>query len=610
MRASIRRSSLVVAALLLLSTGCLQQQTRLQSEDEGERDRDKDSDIKTIGDVTSVANANPIFVSGLGLVVNLDGTGGKALPGGYRTLMEDQLRKRNVPNIKELLASTSTSIVIVSAMIPAGARKGDVLDVEVTLPPQSKTTSLRGGHLMECILYNHDMTRNLDPNYAGADRTLKGHPLAKASGPLLVGYGNGDEAAKLRQGRIWGGGRCAIDRPFYLLLNSDVQRAPVAQKVADRVNETMQGPYHGAISEMAAAKNNQVVFLNVPEQYKHNLPRYLRVVRLIPLRTPSAGYQRRLEENLLDPKLTVTAALRLEALGSQSVDGVKKALTSDHALVRFSAAESLAYLGSPACGEELGRLVEEQPALRAYSLTAMASLNENVCRVKLGELLSSSSPEARYGAFRALRALDEREPLVQGDLLNESFWLHRLAPNSPSLVHLSHSRRAEVVLFGEEAFLVPPFSFLAGDFTITANRDDNRCTIACISARRGVNRKQCTLAIEDVLRTVAAMGAGYPQIDELLQQAHKCSCLSCPLKIDALPQATSIYQLAKDGADDPDFVNTDEDIINARKDFGATPTLFDKSVSRRVRPTLDREEEDVLLDKDKKPKNEKAAVKR
>lgn len=592
-----------MAAVLALA-GCLHQETRLQSEDDGERD--KEAEIKTIGDVTSVANANPIYVSGLGLVVDLEGTGGNPPPGGYRTLIEDQLRKRGVPNIKEMLGSTSTSIVIVSGMIPAGAHKGDPIDVEVVLPPQSRTSSLRGGRLLECTLYNHDMTRNLDPNYAGADRTLKGHPLAKASGPLLVGYGNGDDAARLKQGRIWGGGKCVVDRPFYLLLNSDFQRAPVAQKVAERVNETLQGPYHGAISELAAAKNNQVVFLRVPQQYKHNLPRYLRVVRLIPLREPTAGYRHRLDDTLLDPKQTVTAALRLEALGDKSVDTLKGALKSDHALVRFCAAEALAYLGSPACGEELANCVAEQPALRAYSLTALASLDENVCRVKLGELLAAPTPEARYGAFRALRALDDREPIVQGELLNESFWLHRVAAHSKPLVHMSHTRRAEIVLFGEESYLLPPFSFLAGDFTITANRDDKKCTISRISTQRGISRKQCSLSLEDVLRTVADLGGSYPQIDDILRQASKCACLSCPLAIDALPQATSIYQLAKEGADDPDFIKTDEDIVNARKDFGATPTLFEKSATRRARPSLEREDVDVLTDK--KAKGDKRAA--
>ena len=53
-------------------------------------------------------------------------------------------------------------------------------------------------------------------------------------------------------------------------------------------------------------------------------------------------------------------------------------------------------------GYVLAKTVEEQPMLRAYALTAMASLDENVCRVHLAEMLASKSPEVRYGSFRAL----------------------------------------------------------------------------------------------------------------------------------------------------------------------------------------------------------------
>src|SRR5207248_10163062 len=139
--------------------------------------------------------------------------------------------------------------------------------------------------------------------------------------------------------------------------NEDQHSARVAGIVADRINETFHGRFlSGPSSEIASAKNNTGVFLSVPQQYKHNLPRYLRVVRMIPVRTDAAAtagqtaYRRKLSEDLLDPAHAVTAALRLEALGKDSVAMLKRGLQSDRPLVRFAAAEALAYLGEPCCG--------------------------------------------------------------------------------------------------------------------------------------------------------------------------------------------------------------------------------------------------------------------
>src|SRR5262245_49020001 len=367
-------------AALLASGGCADPQTRLQAEDETERER---YDVKTIGELTQVANSDPIPVAGLGLVVGLDGTGSSPPPCAFRTMLEADLLKRGAENVKKLLSSSDISMVQVSAVIPPGAHKDDPIDVDVTLPPGSRTTSLRSGRLLTCDLFNYEAARNLSERAANSDAVFKGHALARAQGTLLVGFGDGDESARLKQGRIWGGGRVKADRPLYLALNEDQQYARVAGIVADRINETFHGRFlSGPSTEIASAKTNTGVFLSVPQQYKHNLPRYLRVVRMIPVRNDAAAtaaqtpYRRKLSEDLLDPAHCITAALRLEALGKDSVAVLKPGLQSDRPLVRFAAAEALAYLGEPCGGKELARAVEEFPDLRQFGLTALASLDE------------------------------------------------------------------------------------------------------------------------------------------------------------------------------------------------------------------------------------------
>src|SRR5207249_433851 len=143
---------------------------------------------------------------------------------------------------------------------------------------------------------------------------------AKASGAILTGFGEGESHQKLRHGRVWGGGLVRESRPLLLVLKPDHQKALTAQLVGQRINDTLQGNVPGQVNELANPKNDKVIVLRVPQQYKLNMRHYLLVVRLIPLREGAdtrGAYVKRLNEDLLDPKRTITAALRLEALGTQ-----------------------------------------------------------------------------------------------------------------------------------------------------------------------------------------------------------------------------------------------------------------------------------------------------
>ena len=581
--------------MLLLLAGCVQpqQQSRFQAEDETDRDR---YGVRTVFDVCAVGNAEPISVFGVGLVTGLEGTGGSPEHDNYRSMLEHDLNQRGVKKVREMLDSPANALVLVQGQIPPGSRKGDRIDLEVSLPPRSRATSLRGGYLQECLLMNYEFAGNLKQGFLGnANEAFKGHQLVKAEGNLLVGLGDGDEASRQRRGRIWGGGRTRLDLPLTLVLNQDHQQARVAQLVADRINESFRLSQHaGPDGGLARAHDNISISLQVPAQYRLNLPRYLRVVGLVPLRegdsvrSPDGAkrppYRPIVARDLLDPARTVAAALRLEALGESSIPPLKAGIESKHPLVRFCSAEALAYLGSPSCANELARDVARQPYLRAFALTALASLDEAVAPAKLRELLETSSEdEVRYGAFRALRALDEKDPAVRGELLNDSFWVHRAGPGTEGLVHLTTSRRAEVVFFGEEPFLKAPFSFLAGEFTVTAAAEDTKCTLTRVPPRGGEpTRRQCSLKLDEVLRTLADLGGSYPEVVDLLRQADKCQCLSSRVRFDAFPQAVSVFDLAKVGREPQ---AGDELLIQSLpggQDLGLTPTLYD--TGREDRP--------------------------
>src|ERR1700722_1937994 len=156
-RLPMSRHVWVLSALLCCLVGCSTAQTRGQAADESDKEDPDIKNVQTIGEVTEVGNVSPRPVSGVSLICGLNGTGGGMPPGEFRKMLENQLRVDGVQNVKELLASPNYAVVLVSAVIPVGARIGDPLDIEVTLPAHSSTTSLRGGYLRKCPLSEYDI---------------------------------------------------------------------------------------------------------------------------------------------------------------------------------------------------------------------------------------------------------------------------------------------------------------------------------------------------------------------------------------------------------------------------------------------------------------------
>jgi hypothetical protein len=576
-----------LALTLVALTGCLQPFARMQMGDDAEHD--KDLDVRTVGDVTEVGNVGPQQVSGVGLVTGLAGTG-HAPMGHYREMLEKQLRKQGAEHVKALLDSPDNALVRVTAFIPAGARRGDPIDLEVDLPPGSKAASLAGGYLHECTLREYQSTRNINPDYK-VDRSLAGNIVAFGKGPLLVGCRAAEEPGELKRGHVWQGGVSLANRPIFFIMKKDDRSARIANAVAERINFMYQDDHHKArISEahkqllllddvthklnqsqlrgsgkIARACNTEIIEVCVPHTYRYNRQRYLLVARLVPLREEgseaSLRYRQRLRQLLLDPADSIRAALRLEALGKDSIPVLKEGLDSDDPLVRYASAEALTYLGSTAGVEELAKLARQNPMLTNFAVVALAGLDEGICRTRLAELLRCDDAPVRCAAFMALRLVAAHDPpeldgrpnrWLNGRLLNDAFWLHQVAPASTPLVTYAVDRRPEVVLYGDGISLTPPTRLLVGqDFTVTAADGDDRCTIMRISKESSQQRKQCALQLADVLATLAELGGGYPDAVDLLRKLEERGGMSCPVRVAAVPPEVTVQDIAETGRTAP-----------------------------------------------------------
>lgn len=561
----------VFAAFGAGCTGAQKQTARPQAADDvAER-----SYSSTVGLKTDVSNMEPIQVSAVGLVYGLDGTGSPAA-GEWRPMLERDLRKKKL-NPKQFLddPNNTCSLVLVTATIPPGAKKGDPIDIDVVLPRGSKTTSLRGGILFECDLATSELSGAVRQRMAEAgmevganpavstDTLLVGKTLVRAEGPLVPGVM--ESVAKMKSnvsedststaiaasaGRIWGGGRSLEDRPYFFLLKEKDATPRTAMEVAARLNATflLAGD---AKNKVANAVRGDVVLVTVPPSYKLNHERFLIVSRQVPMMPagPESLFRKKLEQELLDPETAVSAAVKLEALGAESTRALQTGLQSPSPWVRFAAAEALAYLGSTSGAADLAKLAEQHPALRSHCLTALASLDDGVSTDRLVELMKHPDLNLRYGAFVALRSLNERHPELHGTNVKKAFWVHEVAPDSTGVVHLTSNRRAEVVLFGNAGTLVPPYTIPVGhDFVVSAKAGDEKATVTHLADGKDGSREVKVKAASNlraVLVAIGELGGGYADAVELVRKTDAAKVLASAVAIDSTPRGIPIPQLAR-----------------------------------------------------------------
>lgn len=530
---------------------------------------------ESVGDLADVFQNGETVVEGVGLVSNLNGTGGDAPDSWYRKQLLDEMSKAGVEQPARYLENKSFAMVIVKMRIPTGASPRDRFDVDLELPPASAVKSLAGGFLMPTRLRTVMVA-------GGGPKT--GSDIALAGGPIMIGDAKDPTNGKV--GRVLGGGRTRKDHPYQLLLKGDrrfIRNAGMIEKVVNaRFNKSVHGQKKGA----ATAKTDAYLELRVPEVYHQNQERYFRVVQLLPMvDTPELREARvaATARELLDPKTSGVAALKLEALGASTADHLAAGLKSEDADVRFFAAEALAYLNEPAGVEVLGETAIQQPKYRAYALAALAAMEDFSARARLRRLMDEPDIEVRYGAFNALRTLDPTDAMLgQVRILDEPagdeeddapdgmaialasrpraraadpFSLYIVESEGPAVVHVSRSRRSEIVVFGRGQYLEPPLVLGQGDILLNAADKDDSVDISKIVPSEFGERDvklRSSLELGDVIRSVARLGATYPDIVAIIEAADRQKNLPGPLFVDSVPQANMQYlNKAILGSDDP-----------------------------------------------------------
>jgi flagellar basal body P-ring protein FlgI len=515
-----------------------------------------------VGDLAVPYGLYPVKVEAVALVTGLKHTGSDPRPGPQRQELLGQMQKQGVVSPNALLASGNTSLVLVRGVLRPGIQEGDHFDLEVRVPSQSDTTSLRGGWLMPVDLQEMQVMSD--------NHIHSGKVLGAAQGPLMV-----DPAAKgktdrvqLCRGIVLGGGTCKKSRNLGIVLKPEKQSIRNASRVETAVNSRFFKYDKGIKTGTARAKTDQFVELKVHPKYKDNIDRYVQVIRALPLKESEAEQAERvakLEKQLFDPQTSSQAALELEAIGKQGADTLRKALKAGDPEVRFYAAESLAYLDETGEADVLARIAKEQPAFRVFALAALAEMDDVSASESLRELLNVPSAETRYGAFRALWTMNHTDPLVRGENLGGQFGYHVLDTSGPPMIHVTKSKRPEIVLFGANQEFSTPLAVEAGNQILVTSNKPGEIIVSRFVIHEPDQKRFVSTRIDDVIRAIVALGGSYPDVVQTLQEAKAHGCLAGRFEVDALPEAGRSY--ARKGSDAKPEDGSDE----ATQDHPALP---------------------------------------
>jgi hypothetical protein len=503
------------------------------------KDEQESGKRSLVRDYTTISGNTFVVVEGVGLVTQLDGTGGDSPTTNHRKELLDEMRRMQIENPNQWLRSPNTALVVVRAYLPALVDKGERIDVQVRLPEGTEATSLAGGWLLRCDLREKQVVQGRG--------VLSGRVLARAEGPILVTAADESDASGLMRGTIPAGAVCLRDEiPLSIHLQKKHRGVRMADLLTKRIGERFHDYDESGIRRpLARFVADSRIDLEVHPRYEENVPRYIQVVRHIAFTESKVERQlriQRLRDELRNAPTSSEAALQLEAIGRDAIPVLKEGLAAPSMEARFHAATALAYLGQDDGVEVLAEAAAQERAFRVHAFAAMAALDGSEAYQPLIDLLQHLSTETRYGAFRTLTTLNPNDPSVRGEPMGEQFTMHVIPSRQDPLIHITTRQKTELVLFGDDQRFLAPLAVNAGKYIwVTAQTGEEHVVVSCYEPDKEGRRVEVAPYVAEVIRAVVDLGATYPDVVQMLIQAEHQHNLPGTIAIDALPQAGRIY---------------------------------------------------------------------
>jgi flagellar basal body P-ring protein FlgI len=429
----------------------------------------------TVGSICELVGFQSVKVQGYSLVIGLTGTGSSGCPIPVRTYLAQNLRRIKdqgfLPRIyldltaDEIINHSSTAVVIVNGMVPAGALRGDRFDVEVTALEGTQTTSLQGGRLLRSEL------QIVVPGYRG--RPVASRPTALATGHIFVNPFSVTQGelrrVDPRRGNVLGGGRASYDSRIQLsLLRPDYRRA---QLIQNRINSRFQSAEDDKIAEAA---NRSSITLRAPKAYRDRYNHFISLVWGLYLQGSPGYLERKLQELL---ELAQRPETDLDAI-SMAWEGIgRPSLPKLYPIYHNTPSSKAAYYAA-----RTALNLEDRKAIDAmitialddnhpYQMLAAQSLSEYPSdlhgRAALLRLLHKDNFRLRLLAYEGLRQGKDR--VIHSRRVGGEFSVDEVPGVGDPIVAVWATQDPRIVIFGERLKCRSNLFYTTVDEKVTLN---------------------------------------------------------------------------------------------------------------------------------------------
>ncbi len=482
---------------------------------------------------------NAINVEGVAIVNGLPGTGGPADPSMLRDQLLEEMKRHDIKDPNQFLELPETALVRVQAVVPAGAQRGDSVDLLISTPPRSKVSNLSAGWLMDTRLRHQQNIQN---------SVRKSDVMVIGTGQVLTRanlQGGSDDALKV-EGRVVGGGRIQIDRKLGLILRPEFQHVKMSAGLAAAINRRFFFFDGTTRRGIAKATEDDYIEIDMHPRYRGQQARLMAIVGAIGVKPESADTQQRLVDlgkRLREPATAADAANQLEALGESAIPTLTAALETNNPELKFYAAEALAYLDRVESIEPLEEAIRIQPAFRYPGLAALEGLEQHLAVESLQRLLDQPSLETRYGAFCAIRRRADGRLSLAGKAIGKSFRLYKVSSEGSPAVVVSTNETPEIVLLGTLGPLaIPEFLFGSDGFLLKPEPSQpGQIRISRFQAGQQDKRVTVPNSIEQIVAGIVSIGGEYGDVIGTLRKAKEAGYLKDQLAFDPLPRSLRTY---------------------------------------------------------------------